>query len=560
MPRIERNVAATMRDGTRLLADIHWPDNSKPAPVILQRTAYNKSNYATLGEMLAQRGFVTIFQDVRGQFASEGQFTPWTNEGRDGFDTIAWAANLEGVNGKVGTFGGSYSGYCQWQAALEQPPHLRAMAPHVAPVDLYDQWVFPGGAFALSMMKSWLLHDVAATAVMRLADGEKLRQEMLAAYEALPDKHYSSLPLDQFAPLHPDRAEVAGYFFDWVRSHSRRDGYWQGLSLRGRHREIAIPVLNMGGWYDVFIPGTIEHFCAMQAGAGSRVAREHSRLVIGPWAHLDWGTKLGELDFGPQAKSPYLDEICRWFGHWLKDEDTGPAEPAVRYFVMGRNEWASSSTWPPPEARLLNLYLARSGGTGVLQRNSPEPDGKDLFVYDPDNPVPSIGGHGCCFAPVSPFGPYDQSRLYTRHDILTYTTPTLEVPLLLIGPVEAKLQVSSSAPETDFTAKLIDVHPDGRCLNIGEGIRRVRFSENANPRHAHGPTRGHEVTISLQPTAIEIGLGHALRLEVSSSNFPLYDANPNTGEAFGTTARTVPARQTVYLGGTYGSRLSITVG
>ncbi|SKB48012.1 hypothetical protein SAMN06295920_10396 [Rhizorhabdus histidinilytica] len=565
---VATNLSVAMRDGTLLRADLYRPAGPGPFPTLIQRTPYNKDMFAGLGRIFAARGFLTVIQDMRGQFASEGRFLPWVHEGDDGYDSIEWAARLPQSNGRVGTFGASYSGFCQWQAALRRPPHLAAMAVQVAPADLYEQWVYPGGAFALSFNETWLLHNVAASAAARLPDGKAIQAGMARDYAALRDHWYDHLPLDDFPPLLPDRPELTGYYFDWLKHHPTRDDYWQALSLRGRHGRISVPVLNFAGWYDVFLAGTIENYQAMRDHGGSRVARRNSSLVIGPWAHLNWGTRLGDVDFGAAAVSPFVDMTAAWFDRWLRNHgNAGPADEApIHYFMMGENRWRTASNWPPGPPRPVPYHLASGGranslaGDGRLDTAPPAPRSKpDRFVYDPATPVPSIGGHSCCYGPESPMGPYDQRPVESRSDVLVYTSDALPAELAIAGPVTVELWAATSAPDTDFTAKLVAVEPDGRAINLSDGIIRARYRNGFEHPEPVQPGTAHRYRITLNPTAHLFKAGHRIRVEISSSNFPTYDRNPNSGDPIGRSIRMMPAQQVVFHDESHPSALILPV-
>lgn len=528
---VERDHEVVMSDGTGLRADVYRPAGGGELPVILQRTPYDKSVYTELGTYYAEAGFVCVMQDVRGQFASEGQWEPFVNEGRDGYDTVSWAAQLPGSTGRVGLVGTSYQAYAAWRAALLRPAALGAMACAVTPVDLYDDWFFPGGAFSLAFATTWLTRNVANSAARRLPGGALLAESMTHAYEAIGDRWFWHLPLNQFPPLLPDREDVARYYFDWINHHPRRDAYWNDLSLRGRHGDVAVPVLNMAGWYDVFVHAGIEAFQAIA---------DPANLVVGPWAHNGWTRELGDVDFGPEASGSFPDEVVAFMGRHLK-EAPAVEEPRVRYFSMGDCTWRSSESWPPPGSKPTRFFLASRGGL-----SSGPGSGQDTFVYDPANPVPSVGGHSCCYAPASPFGPYDQRGVESRADVLVYSTDELAEPLEVAGAVSVELFASSSATDTDFTAKLVDVHPDGRAINLCEGVVRARYRFGTEREHLLEPDQVERFEISLHPTANVFGVGHRVRVEISSSNFPMYDRNPNTGAAFGQDADLRPARQTVF--------------
>lgn len=563
-----RDVPAAMRDGTILRADVYRPDGEGPFPAVVQRTPYDKSNFARLGQLFAARGFLTVIQDVRGQFASDGRFEPWIHEGEDGYDTIEWTARLDDATAMVGTMGASYSGACQMQAAVLQPPHLRAMITQVTPTDYFDQWVYPGGAFALSFNQSWLLRNVARSAAAKLPDGAAVQARMDQDRARLAEHWYGHLPLNDFPPLDPHRPEVAGYYFDWLNQHSRRDDYWAALSMRDKFDRIGVPVLNFGGWYDVFVSGTVELHEGLRDHGGAPTVRQSSSLVIGPWGHLDWGPKLGEVDFGPAAANPFAQMASDWFDRWLRPPVSPRRKSAanVRYFMMGANEWREAARWPPEDAREIAMFLAGSGRANGLAGDGRltigKPDGSaapDQFVYDPAHPVPSLGGHGCCYSPESPMGPRDQRAVEARQDVLNYTSAPLESALAVVGPVTVALWAKSSAPDTDFTAKLVDVHPDGTAINICEGIIRARFRRSFEESHLLHDEEIAEYRIELNPTANLFNTGHRIRLEISSSNFPIYDRNPNTGLPIGSSDQIFVARQTIFHDRQHPSRIILHI-
>ncbi|MEV7007507.1 CocE/NonD family hydrolase [Streptosporangium sp. NPDC051022] len=541
---VERDREVVMRDGVVLRADVYRPGNAADLPVLVQRTPYDKSVYTELGVYYANAGYIFVMQDVRGQFASGGVWEPFVNEADDGFDTVAWAAALPGSDGRVGLVGTSYQGYSAWRAALLRPPALAAMACAVTPVDPYD-WFFPGGAFSLAFAVTWLTRNVASSAVAKLPDGAELSEAMTRAYDALGERWYRHLPLNEFPPLLPDRADVAPYFFEWINEHPIRDDYWRDLSLRGRLPEVQVPVLTMAGWYDVFVPAGVETFRALR-GAGAGDVAEGSRLVIGPWAHNGWSRELGEVDFGADAARSFPGAVVAWMDHRLKGVTPESEETPVRYFSMGDRTWRAAETWPP-EGFEPTRFLLRAGG--ALAESGPGEDGPgeepDHFVYDPSNPVPSVGGQSCCYTPQSSFGPYDQRAVESRPDVLVYATPPLTEPLEVAGGVRVELFASSSAPDTDFTAKLVDIGPDSRAINLCEGIVRARHRDGTGTERFLEPGRAERFEIELQPTANVFGVGHRVGVEISSSNFPTYDRNPNTGAPFGRSAALRTARQTI---------------
>jgi putative CocE/NonD family hydrolase len=550
---VSRDVPVRMRDGVVLRADVYRPRVAGALPALVQRTPYNKAVYDAHARQYAAHGYLVVMQDVRGQFASQGTFDPWIHEGTDGYDTIEWAARLTGCDGKVGMMGTSYQAAAQWQAARLRPPHLAAMVPAVSPADYYDQWVFPSGAFALSFNESWLLNNVAQTAARRLPDGAAIAARMAQAYTELTSTWYRTLPLNRFAPLLPDDRRIAPYFFDWINRHSARDAYWDRLSLRGDYSKIAVPALIFDGWYDVFLAGGIENHLSMRAHGGSWQARAGTTLVIGPYAHNGWGRTLGEMDYGAAAVDTSTQVTLDFFDWWLKGLRTPAAsKPAVTYFSMGVNTWRTAASWPPPRARAATYYLHGKGsanglgGDGTLSRVRPRAESPDRFAYDPNDPVPSVGGNGCCYVAQSPMGPYDQRAVERRPDVLVYTTDPLPRDTDVTGPIRVDLYASSSAVDTDFTAKLVDVWPDGRAINISGGIVRASHRHSDRTPRPIKPNTCYQFRIDLSPTSNVFLAGHRIRLEISSSDFPRYDRNPNTGAAFGQSAAVLTAHQTVW--------------
>jgi hypothetical protein len=553
------NVPARMRDGTILYADVYRPKVEGTVPVLLMRLPYDKSVAQTYvyasPAFYAEHCYLVVIQDVRGQYTSQGFFYTFRNEARDGYDTVEWAARLPGSNGKVGMYGFSYVGATQWLPATLRPPHLVAIVPAMTSSDYYEGWSYQNGAWSLAFEESWPLTTIAKSAAQRLPDGQQLAKQMDQAAVSLQWEWYWYLPLKRFPPLHPDDPRVAPYFYDWIR-HPSNDQYWQQWSIRQRYRRITVPALNFDGWYDVFLNGAIENFVGMRRSGGSAVARQDQQLVIGPWIHLPWVPEVGQLDFGPNARNPIDQLQLRWFDHWLKGVNNGvERDPAVRVFVMGANKWRMANSWPIPGTRFTTYYLhSRKGanssaGDGWLSTSAAARGGgarPDRYVYDPAAPVPSAGGHSCCTPDVAPVGPYDQRWVEQRRDVLVYSTPRLSRPVEVTGPITVTLYASSSARDTDFTAKLVDVYPDGRAINLNDGIQRARYRVSDTHPTLIRPGKIYRYTIHVWPTSNLFKPGHQIRLEISSSNFPMYDRNPNTGDPFGQNARLQATRQTIY--------------
>lgn len=564
---VEHDVPVPMRDGTVLRADVYRPTKGADHPVLLQRTPYDKrfaQNFVYQHPAwYARQGYVVVVEDVRGRYASDGSFYPGRNEGTDGADTIAWAAGLPGTNGRVGSYGFSYPGMVQLQAAAEQPPALACAVPAFTGGDFYDGWTYQGGAFNHAFAISWVIQFLAVPEALRRGDREAAAR--LAAAGGELEALYRTQPLSEMPILR--ETGVADYFFDWI-AHEARDEYWRELSLYERYDDVAVPCLHLGGWYDSFIEGTLRNYAELSRRAGPDVA-ETQRLVVGPWYHIPWGRHLGCQDFGPEADN-VLDLVqLRWFDRWLKgDAEALAGEAPVRLFMLGANRWRDADAWPPAGTRVQEWYLRSGGrasslgGDGTLSREAPlgeEPP--DVFAYLPVSPVPSRGGRSCCLPETSPMGPFDQAPLEVRNDVLVYSTPPLERDFEVTGTVELVLFAASDRPDTDWTAKLVDVDESGRAINLCHGIVRARFRESLQRPRPLEPGRVYEYTIPVGSTCALFRRGHRVRLEVSSSNFPHYDANPNTGAplAEATLLDSVVATQVVHHDAGRASRLRLPV-
>jgi putative CocE/NonD family hydrolase len=562
------DVPAKMRDGVTLLADVYRPTEADTYPVILMRLPYNKSTAQTYvyasPDFYASQCYIVAIQDVRGQYASQGTFYAFRDEMNDGYDSVEWAAGLPGSTGKVGMYGFSYVGATQWLAAVMQPPHLAAISPAMTSSDYYDGWSYEGGAWSLAFEESWPIQTLALVNARRTGDQSSVTRILDATGKLA--QTYNYLPLKTYPWLSPGEPAVAGYFYDWL-DHDTWDEYWQRWSLRTRYSRVQVPALNFEGWYDVFVNGGIENFVGMRKAGGSDVARAAQRLVIGPYIHLPWQQKVGEVDFGPEAADP-LDALqVAWFDHWLKGKDNGAdRDPAVRVFVMGANRWREAVDWPVPGTRFTNYYLHSLGaansrfGNGRLDTAAPVTDEPaDHYRYDPADPVPSRGGHSCCTSDVAPVGPFDQAEIEQRADVMVYSTPALEQPVEVTGPVSMTLFAASSAVDTDWTAKLVDVYPDGHAINLDNSIIRARFRDSLEHTSPIVPGQVSKYVFNVWPTSNVFLAGHKIRLEISSSNFPHYDRNPNTGHPFGVDTAMQPADQTIYHDGQHASFVTLPI-
>ena len=557
---VQRHLPMRTRDGITLYADVYRPDAPGKFPVLVCRTPYDKSQDLALTEKdyFPPRGYALVVQDTRGRFSSEGDFYPFVHEALDGYDTIEWAATLPWSNGVVGTVGQSYLGLVQYYAAPTRPPHLKALCPVSGPVTYFQNCVYRRGVFELGWMLTYFTFMARNTLARKgIYDREG---PILDNYIARPDIPISPLKADAFRHLPlSDWAERLGkgapYFADYLK-HWKDDSYWTETDLRNRCDTVAAPVLHVGSWYDAFQYDTLAMYTAMRDNAATPEARRGQKLIIGPWAHLmpyavPTSRGTGEIDFGPAAKIELHAIQLRWFDQHLKGLATGILEePPVRLFVMGENRWRDESEWPLKRTSYTRVFLHSRGsansssGDGSLSLAAPSTDeAADNYIYDPTDPVPTCGGTALGLAP----GVYDQGEIERRKDVLVYTGEPLADALEITGPVSMKLFAASSAPDTDFMAKLIDVRPDGYAHNLAEGVVRARFRESLSDPSPITPGKTYEYDIDMWATSHVFKRGHRVRLEITSSNFPRYDRNPNTGHDFGldTDTELRPARQTI---------------
>jgi len=538
---IEKNVMVAMRDGVHLAADVYRPVEEGQHPVLLMRLPYNKDLPGRLAAFVstafraAQQGYVVVLQDCRGRFASEGEFYPQFDDANDGVDTIHWIVEQPWANGKVGMIGGSYLGFTQWLLAKEHPEALRAIAPQVTTSNYYQTPMrHEGGVFELGVL-FWALSMVPEEVQRRMRQGQASREQMGAIMQAMrdPSALMAHLPLvDQ-----PLLREFAPWYLDWL-NHPTYDDYWKRIAHSEYYEQLTVPTLNMGGWYDLFLGGTLANYVGMKQRGGSVVARAHQRLVIGPWSHTNDMGMFSERSYGLAASSAAIDlegMQLRWHDHWLKGEENGvEQDKPVKIFVMGLDQWRDEEDWPLPDTQYRPYYLHSGGhansatGNGTLSPDAPAEEPEDVYLYDPRHPVPTVGGAILIdLAPVE--GPRDQRAVEAREDVLCYSTPVLEKPVEVTGPIALVLYISSSARDTDFTGKLVNVYPDGRAEILTDGILRARYRESFTEAKLLEPGQIYELRLDLWATSNLFKAGHRIRLEVSSSNFPRFDRNTNTG-------------------------------
>jgi hypothetical protein len=508
-----------MSDSTQLATDVYLSENPGQWPAILIRTPYGKTVNPVIElafVSLVNRGYAVVVQDTRGRFDSQGVDSLFLDDGwgprQDGYDTVEWIARQTWSNGKVGTWGASALGITQYLMAGSAPPHLVCQFVEVGATNLYSQAAYPGGALLKNLVEGWIT------------------------------------------------AQGSEYLIPFVFAHSSYDANWQRLDLETRFPIVNVPIYHFGGWHDIFTAGTINGFVGVQHG-GAEGARGKQKLLVGPWTHGNWlQRQQGELVFPSNSTFNDFAEALRWFDYWLLGRETGiMSEPPVKYYMMGAietgasgNEWRTAEDWPPvAQATPFYFHANRS-----LTTEMPAAASASLsYRYDPQNPVPTIGGRNLLMAA----GPYDQRSAENRPDVLIFTTPVLEQPLEVVGKITVRLWVSSSAKDTDFTAKLTDVYPDGRSMLVCDGALRARHRYSLRQEVFMTPDSVYECEIDLWSTAMVFNKGHRIRVAISSSNSPRFDPNPNTGRPLRADSVTVVATNTVYLDAIRASHIVLPV-
>lgn len=555
---VEKNLAVPLRDGVALKADVYRPQAGGPHPVLLQRTPYNKELWPITALTLdpvraAEAGYAVVIADVRARWASAGEvFFPYRHECDDGYDNIDWAASQRWSDGRVGCYGLSYMGGTSWLAALSGHPALGAISPTTAPNDFWRNHFWRGGALNIGTLAMWALRAIGPAALVRAStDPAALAApfaQLFSDIDGFADV-VSSLPLNQLAAARPDDDSFVPFFFEFLR-HPVPDEWTRSVLFSDRHAEVTVPSLTIAGWHDLLLAADLEHFSGMRRNGGSALAREQSKLVVGPWSHGMFQNVVGAVDFGFRANGMFLDLKedltrlqLRWFDRWLKDIDNGIEDEApVRLFVQGTNRWRDADAWPPAGMRSQSWYLRNNGALDTAPPGADELS--DSYVNDPNDPVPTAGGN-LLLPPQYTAGPVDQRPTAARRDVLSYVSPPLTADLEIIGAVSVELHASTSAPDTDWMVKFCEVHPDGRIMNICDGVLRASFRDGRT-RTLVAPDTVVAYDIDLWSTAVVVPRGHRLALLICSTDFPRYDRNPNTGELAHEARTLVPALQQIH--------------
>ena len=548
---VERNVSIATRDGTVLRADVYRPDDNRRHPVLLGRTQYGKTTWGRWIEperTAAEAGFAVVINDMRGQFASDGQFDPFRWDVDDSYDVVEWCAEQAWSSGRVGMFGSSSCGFVQLLAAVAQPPHLVAIAPMQTWSSFGRGCIYePGGGYSMHT-QDWALLEVNNDAERRLGpdrpDLSARRQATSrAAWEV--SRWYRHLPLSDFPPL--SRAE-APWYYAWLE-HPDDDDWWADRDVTWRYDRIQIPSLHLVGWFDRFSLSTIRNYVSIVEASRSADARARHKITVGPWPHgVPVITQGPNRHFGPAASIDVRGLTLRWYDHWLKGIDSGLLdEPPVRLYVQGAEAWRDAPSWPVPGTVDTRFHLHSDGGANSLEGDgwlSPEPPGDevaDTYRYDPADPTPSVPGRLS-----RPAGPVDRRPIEGRPDVLVYSTTPLESEVEVVGPVRARLWASTDVLDTDWAVCLTDVHPDGSSYRISDGMIRARYRQTQRSATLLDPGRLYAYEIVLWPVAHVFLRGHRIRADIASASFPQIDANPNTGAAFATAPEGRPATQRVF--------------
>lgn len=563
--RMDNNVKIRTRDGVDLSTDLYFPDAPGKFPTVLMRTPYNNSGadaYKT-GRWYAERGYVYATQDVRGKYDSDGKFVLYANEANDGLDTMDWIAAQPWSNGKIGTLGGSYVGYTQIAPAVHNPKNLVAIAASVTTGNIFNDWTYMDGPLLLSFGIGWADSDM---------NGHGMQYSMGTDWKTVY-RHLPLITMDQAASQNNP-----GYRA--LLMHPRaNDPFWHGISIEKEMSNISVPFLTVSGWYDIFLRGALQDQLSISQHGPSELARRNKHIIIGPWTHMTGLRNANpdmpstgpdrSVDFGPAAQVNLGEVYLRWQDRWLKGIQNGiDEEPPYKIFVMGENYWRYEHEWPLARTKYTKYYLHSGGkansvaGDGVLSAARPSGAPTDQFTYDPQDPVPTLGGNllDCLRCNTVKWGPVNQAAAEARNDVLVFSTPVLKEPVEVTGPLKVRLYASTSARDTDWTAKLVDVDPDGYARNIQEGVIRARYRGGTEaPASLLTPGKVYAYDIDLWATSNTFLPGHRIRVEISSSNFPWIDRNLNTGEDPMTSTRMETAHQTIYHSRKYPSYILLPI-
>jgi len=552
-----RGVMVPMRDGVQLAVDLYVPKTPDKLPTILGITPYGRSDLYLKARWFAQRGYVFVAVDSRGRFDSEGTWDPFDAKHKtDGYDLVEWLAKQPWANGKVGMWGCSYMGWTQWWTASTAPPHLTVIAPQCAPADQFEDGPYQNGALTGGWMPDW-------AAMMSGRTNESIGDGSYGGFGARRLADFKHTP---YSDINAYRGmQNAPWFKKWYQQNKSSDPYWKGIAYQGKdhYSRITVPSLSITGWFDVSYPGSPMNYVGMKSFGATPQARRPS-LIIGPWTHGGNARTTGGVDYGPDAQIDMDGYIVSWFDHFLKGADNGiEKDPPVYVFVMGENKWRAELDWPVPEAQPVKYYLSSRGhanslkGDGLLTTSAPRREASDTYTYDPRSPT--LDPSAALTNPGSLDGAVDTDLSAAGNEVLVYQTPPLEKSVEVIGPIEATLYAVTSGRDTDWMVRLVDVRPDGRALLLADGVLRARSRDpehegrfNAAQLSTVEPGKVYRYTIRFwRGTANLFQQKHRIRVEISSSWFPFFLPNMNTGAdnlAMVSMSDATVARQTVHHG------------
>ncbi len=527
---VKREAMVPMRDGVKLAANIFLPQAEGRFAVILIRTPYGKGTELGTNDSFVNHGFAVMVQDVRGRYGSEGTFNMLDQEPNDGEDTINWIAKQPWSNGRVGMSGGSYIGLTQWKAAMEQPTALKAIFPVHAGIDEYrDRFYARGGAMRLGHRMLWLVENLRKPTHRDPGFDRYVLHLPLRSMDK--EAAGQTLPLWQQALDHPDY-----------------DTFWRAISVREQLAKVATPAFSVAGWFDPNVQSDLATITNL------RRRSNNYRIAIGPWAH-NMSIPFPGVDFGREASYAVRTMQLAWFDRWLNDKPGEIPGGPYSIFVMGANKWRDEAEWPLKRSIATRYYFSPERQLSIV----PPKDGEDRYTYDPRQPVPTRGGTTCCNPAIFAWGPLDQRLIGSRADVLQYVTPPLTEDLEVTGPIRVQLHIRTSAPDTDFTAKLIDVFPSGEARLLTDGILRLRYRDGLDKPVLAKPGQDYAITIDAGVTSNVFRAGHRIRVDIASSNFPKYDRNLNTGRPIADEKHPATAKQTIYRGGVKASHVILPV-
>ena len=530
---IAYDVQVPVGDGARLAADVYRPAGEGRYPVILIRTPYDKlatpAGFAPYGIdplAMVRAGYAVVIQDVRGTGASPGRLRHFHHESADGVASVLWSARQNWSAGSVAMAGASYLGATQLLTAVEGPSALKAIVPVVTGSEYYEGWAYQGGALQLGFVQTWAVEMALADLDRRERLGQDVNadREVLGQVVADPWRAFRQLPLVEL----PQQAPSLFNYAEWLR-HPDRDDLWRSLAINRRYGKVDVPALHIAGWNDIFLKGSLENYVGLRTGAATEHARESQYLIVAPWGHTVTGECVGDVWYGAAAGWREFDPVSahiEFFNAFLKRGARPREAGRVQIFVMGANRWREEEDWPLARAVDTRFYLRADEG---LTHETPAEEPPDEFRYDPRDPVPTVGGNTVLPGGGFLLGPRDRRAVQQRTDVLVYASDILQRDTEVTGPVSARLYVTTSARDTDFTLALIDMYPDGRAIGIADGILRMRYRGGFEAQGATEPERVYEIKVDLVGTSNVFRAGHRIGVEISSSNFPRFDRNPNHG-------------------------------